>query len=97
MAVKPLRETIFSLRGNKSIMAVSDSQVVRLDVSAGRVVRLGYQGSSEVRLDVFSDIFEVVWSGWMFFRFVSCETRIGVLQAVKKRFYTSNHCCEFEI
>jgi len=24
------------------------------------------QGSRVVRLDVFSDIFEVVWSGWIF-------------------------------
>lgn len=36
-------------------MAVIDSQVVRLDVIAPRVVRL----------DVFSEVFEIVWSGWM--------------------------------
>ena len=44
-----------SLRGNKSIRAVFDSQVVRLYVSAWRVVGL----------DVFSEFFEVVWSDWM--------------------------------
>lgn len=43
-----------SLRGNKSITAVFDSQVVRLDFIAPRVDDL----------DVFSDVFEVVWSGW---------------------------------
>ena len=44
-----------SLRGNKSITAVFDSQVVRLDVIAPRVDDL----------DVFSNIFEVVWTDWM--------------------------------
>ena len=33
-----------SLRGNKSIMAVFDSQVVRLDVIARRVVGLDVRG-----------------------------------------------------
>ena len=47
-------------------MAVFDSQVVRLDVIAPRVGRVRCQGLRVVRLDVFSDIFEVVWSGWMF-------------------------------
>ena len=45
-----------SLRGNKSIKALFDSQVVRFDVIAPRVVRL----------DVFSEIFEVVLSGLMY-------------------------------
>jgi len=40
-AWNPLRENIkLSLRGNKSIKAVFDSQVVRLDVIAPRVVGL---------------------------------------------------------
>ncbi len=43
-----------SLRGNKSIRAVFDSQVVRLDVIAPRVVGLDVRGRE--------------WSGWMFFR-----------------------------
>ena len=43
-----------SVHGNKSIMAVFDSQVVELDVSARRVVRLDVRGCE--------------WSGWMFFR-----------------------------
>ena len=42
------------LRGKKSIMAVFDSQVVRLDVIARRVVGL--------------DVSVREWSGWMFFR-----------------------------
>ena len=45
----------FSVRRNKSIKPLLDSQVVRLDVSAPRVVGL----------DVFSDFLEAVWSGWM--------------------------------
>lgn len=43
--VRILKTLKISLRGNKSIMAVFDSQVVRLDV--------------------FLEIFEVVWPGWM--------------------------------
>ena len=45
---------ILSVRGDMSIEAVFDSQVVRLDVSAPRVARLNV-GVRE-------------WSGYMFFR-----------------------------
>ena len=31
--------------------------------------RVRCQRSRVVRLDVFSEVFEVVWSGWMFFEF----------------------------
>ena len=48
------RENIASWK--QSIKALFDSQVVRLDVSVPRVVGL----------DVFSEVFEVVWSGWIF-------------------------------
>ena len=44
---------VFSVRGNKSIEAVFDSQVVRLDVIAWRVVSLDVRGSRVVDLDVF--------------------------------------------
>lgn len=52
MVSRGMLSAYFSVRGNKSIMAVFDSQVVRLDVIASRVVRL----------DVFSEFFQVVWS-----------------------------------
>ena len=48
---------VFSVRGNKSIEAVFDSQVVRLDVIAPRVVGLDVRGRE--------------WSGWMFFRLLA--------------------------
>ena len=47
-----------SLRGNKSITAVFDSQVVRLDVIAPRVVDLDNIGLRVVGLDVFC-----IWQG----------------------------------
>jgi hypothetical protein len=54
----PLNENeVFLLRGNKSIRAVFDSQVVRLDVIAPRVVGL--------------DVSVREWSGWMFFRLLA--------------------------
>lgn len=43
-----------SLRGNKSIKALFDSQVVRLEVIAPRVAELDVRGRE--------------WSGWMVFR-----------------------------
>ena len=53
-----------SLRGNKSIKALFDSQVVRLDVIARRVVDL--------------DVSVGEWSGWMFFRkFLRLCGRVG--------------------
>jgi hypothetical protein len=62
----PLDENeILSLRGNKSIKAVFDSQVVRLDVIAWRVVSLDVRGSRVDVLDVFSAIAKVVRAGWM--------------------------------
>ena len=44
---------ILSVRRNKSIRAVFDSQVVRLDVIAWRVVNFDVRGMRVVNLDVF--------------------------------------------
>ena len=62
--VRILKTLKITLRGNKSIMAVFDSQVVRLDVIARRVVGL--------------DVSVREWSGWMFFRkFLRLCGRVG--------------------
>ena len=74
---------ILSVRGNKSIKAVFDSQVVRLDVSAPRVVGL--------------DVSVREWSGWMFFRIlprlcgrVGCGTIKTSYTDYRRRSYSFN-------